>query len=493
MMCFDPISYDKAEKAMKHSKNVQEQLNQAIAAGDQLAETQQARVDDTGVAHPTLNDRITSDVIKLKNKDDEIVSWLAESTQRLLNNFDSILKTTPADKNKYDELNETLIVADDHTKFRRTVELSTDTTRLFEGRNTVLFSGDGVSPYTFYDFPTPIDLTKYDYLEMWIYLNDFDAAIPTSSQSIVIYDVESPSGSSPDYYYLHIQPNMWQIGRGELGSGWRRFRASLADIVKVGENPVDLTSVTCFRFYFGGTSSSQIRYNLAQVNGVKVKKGIICIDFDDGYETDYTIAYPIMKELDLRGTCYVITSRIGESGRMTVAQLTELKKAGWTIASHLHEHLNVTTLTEQEITYQMQKSQDLLKSWGFISGSYFCATPGGSWNQTARTVAKKIYLATRIGREFPKYDPIPPDDNYTIKYRGVDATDSIEELKAIVDEIAQTKRCHRFTFHRLADPASGVIVSPSIFQELMEYIALNRDNGLIDVLTAEEQFLQFKI
>ena len=31
MMCFDPISYDKAEKARKHSENVQEQLNQAIA------------------------------------------------------------------------------------------------------------------------------------------------------------------------------------------------------------------------------------------------------------------------------------------------------------------------------------------------------------------------------------------------------------------------------------------------------------------------------
>lgn len=27
-MSFDPISYDKAEKARKHSKNVQEQLNQ---------------------------------------------------------------------------------------------------------------------------------------------------------------------------------------------------------------------------------------------------------------------------------------------------------------------------------------------------------------------------------------------------------------------------------------------------------------------------------
>ena len=82
MSNFDPISYDKAEKAIKHSKNVQEQLNQAIAAGEQLVEVQQARVDDTGVTHPTLNARITSDVTKLKNKNDEIVSQLAQKASR---------------------------------------------------------------------------------------------------------------------------------------------------------------------------------------------------------------------------------------------------------------------------------------------------------------------------------------------------------------------------------------------------------------------------
>ncbi|WP_277680085.1 hypothetical protein [Gracilibacillus dipsosauri] len=70
-MALDPISYKKA-------KDVQEQLNQAVAEGDQLAETQQARVDNDGNAHVTLKERIDSDVSKLKAKDAELSSQLAQ-------------------------------------------------------------------------------------------------------------------------------------------------------------------------------------------------------------------------------------------------------------------------------------------------------------------------------------------------------------------------------------------------------------------------------
>ena len=56
-MCFDPISYDKAEKAIKHSKNVQEQLNQVI---DDLAQhksdyTTLKGVDEGVITHEKLS------------------------------------------------------------------------------------------------------------------------------------------------------------------------------------------------------------------------------------------------------------------------------------------------------------------------------------------------------------------------------------------------------------------------------------------------------
>src|SRR5690625_3197742 len=54
----DVISFSKAKKAQNKTDNVQEQLNQAVIEGDQLAETQQARVGVDGTPYGTLKDRL---------------------------------------------------------------------------------------------------------------------------------------------------------------------------------------------------------------------------------------------------------------------------------------------------------------------------------------------------------------------------------------------------------------------------------------------------
>lgn len=79
----DILSFLRARKAERKADNVQSQLNQAIQEGDQLAETQQARVDDEGISHDTLNTRITSDVSKLKQKDIELSAQLAQKANQV--------------------------------------------------------------------------------------------------------------------------------------------------------------------------------------------------------------------------------------------------------------------------------------------------------------------------------------------------------------------------------------------------------------------------
>lgn len=81
-MALDPISYNKAQ-------NVQKQLNQAVANGDQLAETQQARVDSKGNPHTTLKERLDNDVSSLSNSLNSVSSDLA---QNLKLNFREMLK-----------------------------------------------------------------------------------------------------------------------------------------------------------------------------------------------------------------------------------------------------------------------------------------------------------------------------------------------------------------------------------------------------------------
>lgn len=79
----DIISFGKARQAEQKAESVQEQLNQAVAKGDQLAETQQARVDIDGKAHTTLDARINAEVQKLRQKDNDIAAQVSNTAAQL--------------------------------------------------------------------------------------------------------------------------------------------------------------------------------------------------------------------------------------------------------------------------------------------------------------------------------------------------------------------------------------------------------------------------
>ncbi|RQH02504.1 polysaccharide deacetylase family protein [Natrarchaeobius oligotrophus] len=80
----------------------------------------------------------------------------------------------------------------------------------------------------------------------------------------------------------------------------------------------------------------------------RVEDGRVMIQFQRGFETDYTMGYPILEEYDLPGATFVPTARIRESAEtdgdhLTEGQLSELVDAGWSVGTvgvrgqHLHE------------------------------------------------------------------------------------------------------------------------------------------------------------
>lgn len=78
----DLESFLKAKKAQQKADNVQSQLDAAVAAGDQLAETQQARVDDKGNTYTTLKERLDAERSGMATAQAEFDN-LARETQTL--------------------------------------------------------------------------------------------------------------------------------------------------------------------------------------------------------------------------------------------------------------------------------------------------------------------------------------------------------------------------------------------------------------------------
>lgn len=73
---------------------------------------------------------------------------------------------------------------------------------------------------------------------------------------------------------------------------------------------------------------------------VTAQAGMVSLVFDDGLESVHQYAFPILAKVGLPATVGIIANRVdsGDPDFMTEAQIRELAKAGWEVASHSLTH-----------------------------------------------------------------------------------------------------------------------------------------------------------
>ncbi len=76
---------------------------------------------------------------------------------------------------------------------------------------------------------------------------------------------------------------------------------------------------------------------ISQVPG-ELGGGFFALTFDDGSASDYTEAFPVLCELELRATFFVVPTLVDTPGFVTWAQLREMVAAGMEIGSHSMTH-----------------------------------------------------------------------------------------------------------------------------------------------------------
>ena len=344
------------------------------------------------------------------------------------------------------------------------------------GKTPLLFTkvAGEASPYAMNTLAVALDLSTCDYIDIYIHFKDYD----TSTYSVRFYT---------DAAYYLLQPNSNYINNGVFSDnpyGWRRIRVPKSDAT-IGDGTPDWTNITKILFSPMYNTVDDSFSTLAKITGVQIPKGVISIDFDDGNSTVYDNAVPAMDVNGLVGTAYVITSLVGTAGYMTWDQLRELRDKGWLIGSHTHTHQDLTSLTVAEIQTEFDVSQKLLRDNGFIEGSYFLATPKGTWNSTVQAEAKKRFLAARY-ECFPD-NTIPPMDNFHYNYSSVGNTNTLSTITDRVDTAISAKVLDHFTFHSIATPAD-LIQKWTIenFADFCAYVATKRDAGLLDIVTISD-------
>ncbi|GHV45692.1 hypothetical protein FACS189492_3010 [Clostridia bacterium] len=111
----------------------------------------------------------------------------------------------------------------------------------------------------------------------------------------------------------------------------------------------------------------------------------VVITFDDGYISNYKDAYPILKELGLKATIFIVTGTVGATDgvsypHFTWEQAREMQKSGVIdIQSHSHTHSDMTTLDVGQIVRETRLSKYLIDKNLGKDCKYF-AFPFGAYN-----------------------------------------------------------------------------------------------------------------
>ncbi len=117
------------------------------------------------------------------------------------------------------------------------------------------------------------------------------------------------------------------------------------------------------------------------------EKGVV-ITIDDGYISEYTKAFPILKEYGYPFSIFVFTNAVGKSNYMSWDQLREIEKTGGEIGSHSVTHPRLTNENAERVRREMVDSKAMLeKELGHAVRAF--AYPFGQYDDAIRAMGRE--------------------------------------------------------------------------------------------------------
>jgi len=185
--------------------------------------------------------------------------------------------------------------------------------------------------------------------------------------------------------------------------------------------------------------------------------GQVSFTFDDGRPGIYDHALPILTHYGIKGTFYALTGAIEnqEPWVMSWRQVKTLKSLGWEIGSHSVTHPYLTTLTDEELDYELKEAKQILANQGIEAKSF--AFPYGDYDQRVIDYTSRYYENSR--RSWGNYGLNSfPYTNYEIVAREVSHTTPPEEVTQWIDDAMANNQWLVLLLHDI------VLQNPSEYQ-----------------------------
>lgn len=219
--------------------------------------------------------------------------------------------------------------------------------------------------------------------------------------------------------------------------------------------------------------------NAGQISGLyqttiqdfSLGRGIVSLTFDDGFESAYTEARPVLSQYNFPGVAYVTTGWTGTTGYMTWSQIQALQNTyGWEIGAHSVTHAELPTLSEAAMIDEVANSKQALTDHSLNVTTF--ATPFGAYNSpTVREIAKRY----EAHRGFWDRDNLNvfPHDRYWLQVKSVERGIPLQQIYNWIDRATARGEWLVLVFHDIADEPDSeeqYVTSTSDLAAIAQYL-----------------------
>jgi peptidoglycan/xylan/chitin deacetylase (PgdA/CDA1 family) len=191
------------------------------------------------------------------------------------------------------------------------------------------------------------------------------------------------------------------------------FKISVLLYHQIGISPTDETNLNCFcqttEFYYqmeflSKSNEFEVISLASAINLFSTAKSIdrnyVALTFDDGCESFYNLAYPIIKSFGFSATVYPITGFLGQNPRinskiyhhlklMSIKMIKELSENDISFGAHTVNHFKLTEVSDYEAECQISNSKIELEN---ILGKQIqsFSYPHGKYNKRIIEIVKYV-------------------------------------------------------------------------------------------------------
>jgi peptidoglycan/xylan/chitin deacetylase (PgdA/CDA1 family) len=133
--------------------------------------------------------------------------------------------------------------------------------------------------------------------------------------------------------------------------------------------------------------------NITKPGPAEWQRPLVSLTFDNGWQDTYDNVLPGLQQYGYSGTFYVNPATIETSGIMSAGELEKLQNSGNEIAADGYDRIDLTTISQSALDYQLREGRDYLRSAGFPVSDF--AVPYGRSDAEVRWNTMRYYTTTR--------------------------------------------------------------------------------------------------